>query len=87
MARVVLGRILSLAEGHVGRFLNDACTKLLRVREVLIGINDRDVHLLRDLVPLRSVKWPTLPTEHDRTLSNGQLCVADHPVALGAETF
>src|SRR5436309_15785620 len=84
---MIIGSVLAFAKWHVVRRLYDAGTVLLGTLEVRDDIIDCYVDVGRDIVPVRCAKRSALTTAHDCTLRDGQLCMANHPVALCTEAL
>src|SRR5713101_7315394 len=84
---MIQGSILAFTKWHVVRRLHDARTVLLRTLEVPVDVIDCYVDVGRDLVPVRCAKGSALTTEHDCTLPDGQLSMANHPVAFCTEAL
>src|SRR6266446_5390996 len=84
---MIQGSVLTFTKWHVVRRLHDAGAVLLCTLEVPLDVIDCYVDVGRDLVPVRCAKGSALMTEHDCTLGDGQLRMANHPVAFSAEAL
>src|SRR5882762_1746610 len=84
---MIQGSILAFTKWHVVRRLHDAGAILLRTLEVTVEVIDCYVDVGRDFFPVRCAKGSALTTEHDCTLGDGQLRMANHPVAFSAEAL
>ncbi len=87
MPSMIQGSVLAFTKWHVVRRLHDAGAVLLCTLEVPVDVIDCYVDVGRDLVPVRCAKGSALTTEHDCTLDDGQLRMANHPVAFSAEAL
>jgi hypothetical protein len=87
MPSVVLSGVLPLTKWHVGWWLHNVRATPRRMLEVPIDIRNGDVHVLADLIRLRSAKRPAVSTEHDGALRNSKLRVTEHSVAFNAEAL
>src|SRR6266853_4555341 len=84
---MIQGSVLAFTKWHVVRRLHDAGAILLRTLELPVEVIDCYVDVGRDLFPVRCAKGSALTTEHDCTLGDGQLRMANHPVAFSAEAL
>src|SRR6267378_1577706 len=84
---MIQGSVLAFTKWHVVRRLHDAGAILLRTLEVPVEVIDCYVDVGRDIFPVRCAKRSALTTEHDCTLGDGQLRMANHAVAFSAEAL
>src|SRR5260370_20467200 len=84
---MIQGSVLAFTKWHVVRRLHDAGAILLRTLEMPVEVIDCYVDVGRDLFPVRCAKGSALTTEHDCTLGDGQLRMANHPGAFSAEAL
>ena len=87
MSGRILSRVLSFTEGHIRWRLDDLGPTRLRLFAVSIDIRNGDMDVLGDTVGRGSAIWSALSTQHQCSLSNGELRVADHAAALCPKAF
>src|ERR1700730_14805672 len=73
----ILHRVLPLPERHVGWRLQDARTKPLGLLEMLAKVLDMYGYVLAHFVGAWRPKLGALAAQHDRALTDVELCVGD----------
>jgi hypothetical protein len=69
---------LPLAEGHIRRWLQDACATLPGMLEMRIYVLDMHVYVLAYFVGARRPKLGTLTAQHYSALGNVELRMRDN---------
>ena len=88
MSLVILSGVLPLPERHVGRWFENPGAKSLGAIEMAVHVVHAHVHVLGDFARTRRAERPVSKPEHDGSLRNGELSVADPTIAARRpETF